>query len=47
MEINIADGATMKAIGVGNIKIKTENGRIVTITDVLHIPLLDRRLILW
>lgn len=45
VEIIIANGATMKAIGVGNIKIKTDNGRIVTITDVLHIPQLDRRLI--
>ncbi|KAF1336396.1 Integrase catalytic core protein, partial [Globisporangium splendens] len=45
VEIIIADGATMKAIGVGNIRIKIDNGRIVTITEVLHIPQLDRRLI--
>lgn len=45
IQVTIADGATMAAIGIGNIKIRTESGREVTVTETLHIPSLDRRLL--
>ena len=45
ISVTIADGQAMKAIGRGCIKIKTNSGGVVTITDALHIPNLDRRLL--
>lgn len=45
VEVTIADGATVKAVAVGEIVIEYSNELKVRVTDVYHIPDLDRRLI--
>ncbi|DAZ98757.1 TPA: hypothetical protein N0F65_003813 [Lagenidium giganteum] len=45
IEIVIADGATMKAVGKGTVRFRCKSDKPVTIMDVLHIPSLDRRLL--
>ncbi|KAI9919518.1 hypothetical protein PsorP6_017398 [Peronosclerospora sorghi] len=43
--VTIADGACLNAVGVGDVKMVTIDGREITVTEVLFIPNLDRRLI--
>ncbi|DAZ95788.1 TPA: hypothetical protein N0F65_009184, partial [Lagenidium giganteum] len=43
--IEIADGNQLTAIGSGDVQFKTQNGNRVTLTQVLHVPGLDKRLI--
>ncbi|KAF1313844.1 Integrase catalytic core protein, partial [Globisporangium splendens] len=43
--ITIADGATMSAVGTGDIVIALKNGKQATVKNVLFIPGLDRRLL--
>lgn len=45
VEITIADGARMSAVGVDDVVIVLENGQHATVKDVLFIPDLDRRLL--
>lgn len=44
IEMRIADGETLRAVEVDDIAMKSNNGKTVRMTDVLHIPRLDRRL---
>ncbi|DBA05266.1 TPA: hypothetical protein N0F65_007428 [Lagenidium giganteum] len=43
--VRIADGASVEAIDVGNIVLQCKNWHKVTVTGVLHLPNLDRRLL--
>ncbi|KAI9915688.1 hypothetical protein PsorP6_007795 [Peronosclerospora sorghi] len=43
--VTIADGAFLNAVGVGDVKMVTIDGREITVTEVLFIPNLNRRLI--
>ncbi|KAI9921836.1 hypothetical protein PsorP6_000733 [Peronosclerospora sorghi] len=43
--VKIAEGACLNAVGVGDVKMVTIDGREITVTEVLFIPNLDRRLI--
>ncbi|KAI9906288.1 hypothetical protein PsorP6_016486 [Peronosclerospora sorghi] len=43
--VTIADGACLNAVGVGDVKMVTIDGREITVTEVLFIPNLDCRLI--
>lgn len=45
ISVTIADGKRVNAVGRGDIKIVCHNGLIVKITNALHIPNLDRRLL--
>ncbi|GMF33018.1 unnamed protein product [Phytophthora lilii] len=42
IKIGIANEHGMDAIGVGNVRLKLAGGAHVTMTDVLHVPSLDR-----
>lgn len=44
IEVRIADGDSLKAVGVGDIAIRCGNNMKVTMAEVRHIPRLDRRL---
>ncbi|DBA03388.1 TPA: hypothetical protein N0F65_004665 [Lagenidium giganteum] len=44
IDVVVADGTTMKAVGIGDIVITCPNGKHVTVTNSLHIPKLDKRL---
>ncbi|KAI9912296.1 hypothetical protein PsorP6_009828 [Peronosclerospora sorghi] len=43
--ISSADGGLMRAIGAGSVQFQSLNGTKVTLTGVLHVPNLARRLI--
>ncbi|KAI9917738.1 hypothetical protein PsorP6_013129 [Peronosclerospora sorghi] len=43
--VTIADGACLNAFSVADVKMVTIDGREITVTEVLFIPNLDRRLI--
>ncbi|KAI9915900.1 hypothetical protein PsorP6_007958 [Peronosclerospora sorghi] len=43
--ISSADGGSMRAIGAGSVQFQAFNGTKVTLTGVLHVPSLARRLI--
>ncbi|KAI9911091.1 hypothetical protein PsorP6_009809 [Peronosclerospora sorghi] len=43
--VKIADGACLNAVGVGDVKMVTIDGRDIPVTELLFIPNLDRRLI--
>ncbi|KAI9909323.1 hypothetical protein PsorP6_014591 [Peronosclerospora sorghi] len=43
--ISSADGGSMRAIGAGSVQFQALNGTKVTLTGVLHVPNLSRRLI--
>ena len=45
IQVRVADGAVMSAIGRGSIRFRCENGTAVTVNEVLHILTLDRRLL--
>lgn len=45
IQVRVADGAVMNAIGRGSIRFRCTNGTAVTVNEVLHIPTLDRRLL--
>ena len=45
IQVRVADGAVMSAIGRGSIRFRCKNGTAVTVNEVLHIPTLDRRLL--
>ena len=45
IQIRVADGAVMRAIGRGCNRFRCKNGTAVTVTEVLPIPTLDRRLL--
>ena len=41
----VADGNRSRAEGVGSVRLKDQDGRIVTLTEVIHVPELDRKLV--
>ncbi|DAZ94964.1 TPA: hypothetical protein N0F65_000059 [Lagenidium giganteum] len=43
--ITIADGKMMNAVGRGRVRVICEDGKVVTMCDVLHVEGLDRRLL--
>ena len=45
IQVRVADGAVMSAIGRGSIRFRCKNGTAVTLNEVLHIPTLDRQLL--
>ncbi|DBA03415.1 TPA: hypothetical protein N0F65_002823 [Lagenidium giganteum] len=44
IDVVIADGTAMKAVGICGIVITCPNGKHITVTNSLHIPKLDKRL---
>jgi hypothetical protein len=44
IEVRIADGEALTAVGVGNVRLVLPDGTTAVVSEVLHIPGLDRRL---
>ena len=47
VKVFIADGSSVDTVAIGTIAITVNNGEKVTIHDVLYVPELDRRLLLY
>uniref|UniRef100_A0AAV1TFQ6 Retrovirus-related Pol polyprotein from transposon TNT 1-94-like beta-barrel domain-containing protein n=1 Tax=Peronospora matthiolae TaxID=2874970 RepID=A0AAV1TFQ6_9STRA len=45
IQVRVADGVVMSAIGRGSIRFRCKNDTAVTVNEVLHIIRLDRRLL--
>ena len=45
IQVRVSDDEFMSVIGRGSIQFCCKNGTSVTVNEVLHIPMLDRRLL--
>ena len=43
--VSMANGSVCKAVGIGSVRIRTDDGKICTIKDVRHVPQLTKNLI--
>ncbi|KAK9740681.1 hypothetical protein RND81_03G053700 [Saponaria officinalis] len=43
--ISMANGDVCKAVGIGSIKIRTHDGKLCTLNEVRHVPLITKKLI--